>query len=271
MTHPLALKRVIGFVVPAWNASRWIKETLKSLLAQTSDCWRAIVVNDGSTDDTGDQVDRFRRTHRLADDRIWLTRVQHGGLAKAVNAGIRQLGGHVDCLACVGADDHVSEHYVERLLAPFTNPAVLATFPRVIEFGMRIKEWHPGPYKPGVLAEKNIIPGCAVWRTKVWHKLQGFDERFVAGMEDWHFAARAEAQAVIGPYNGPVFVPEAVYYHRARIDSLTDSMTSEYRAWATRTIRELFPQPALTEFHHIPLAKSAALVRGPFDLDQESA
>lgn len=153
MTHPLALKRVIGFVVPAWNASRWIKETLKSLLAQTSDCWRAIVVDDGSTDDTGDQVDRFRRTHRLADDRIWLTRVQHGGLAKAVNAGIRQLGGHVDCLACVGADDHVSEHYVERLLAPFTNPAVLATFPRVIEFGMRIKEWHPGPYKPGLLAD----------------------------------------------------------------------------------------------------------------------
>lgn len=258
----------IGFVIPAWNAVRWIRDTLQSLVDQSSHDWRAVVVDDGSTDQTGDVSTGFRRKRYKAAARIDTITIPHSGLARAVNSGLDHLYPKApDLIACCGSDDRLSEHYVRDLLDAFKQkPALMCAFPRVQEFGIRVKEWRPGAYAPGLLAETNLVPGCAAWRRQVWQQLGGFDPRFTAGFEDWHFAARAELAGIIGPYNVPKFVPDAVYYHRAREDSLTDTMPVEYRAWATREIGALFSKPSVAPFVHVPQSKAAAIVRGPFNL-----
>lgn len=263
----------IGFVIPAWNAVRWIRDTLQSLVDQSSRDWRAVVVDDGSTDMTADVSNGFRRKRYKAAARIDTITVPHGGLAKAANAGVAHLlENPPDLIGCCGSDDRLSEHYVRDLIDAFKQkPALMCAFPRVQEFGIRVKEWRPGEYMPGKLAETNLVPGCAAWRWQVWQRLHGFDERFVAGFEDWHFAARAEITGIIGPYNVPKFVPDAVYYHRAREDSLTDTMPVEYRAWAAREIASLFPAQSVAPFVHVPQSKAAAIVRGPFNLRSDDA
>lgn len=43
----------LSIIIPAWNAAKTIRQTIGSIIAQTFSDWEIIIVNDGSTDDTG--------------------------------------------------------------------------------------------------------------------------------------------------------------------------------------------------------------------------
>lgn len=75
---------LFSVIIAARNASRFLPETLESLLAQSFPDWEAIVVDDGSVDATAAVAGGF--TER--DSRIRLLRQAHGGVALARNAGV---------------------------------------------------------------------------------------------------------------------------------------------------------------------------------------
>ena len=77
----------VSVIVPAYNAAGTIAETLESLLAQTHPGWEAIVVDDGSTDQTADVASRY-----AADDRrIRLVRRAMGAKARRGTRALRRL------------------------------------------------------------------------------------------------------------------------------------------------------------------------------------
>ena len=75
-------------VVPAFNASKTIVETLESLQAQSFQDFEVVVVNDGSTDATVDVIKRF-----LRDRRFRVVDQPNRGLAGARNTGIANANG----------------------------------------------------------------------------------------------------------------------------------------------------------------------------------
>src|SRR5579883_1791540 len=52
---------MVSIVIPAYNAARFLKETLDSVIAQGSPDWELIVVNDGSTDGTAVIAEEYAR------------------------------------------------------------------------------------------------------------------------------------------------------------------------------------------------------------------
>jgi teichuronic acid biosynthesis glycosyltransferase TuaG len=89
----------ISIVMPAYNADRYIAESINSACAQTHTDWELIVVDDGSTDDTAEVVRELAAT----DDRIKYVRQDNGGQASARNTGLRNASG--DLVAFLDADD----------------------------------------------------------------------------------------------------------------------------------------------------------------------
>ena len=77
----------IGVVIPAFNAAPWIGDAIASVLAQTLGDLVLIVVDDGSTDGTGEVVAGF------VDPRIRLIRQANAGVSAARNKGIGELLG----------------------------------------------------------------------------------------------------------------------------------------------------------------------------------
>jgi len=80
-------------IVPTYNVAQYLGEALDSLLAQTDSDWEAIVVNDGSTDDTPSVMEaycsrdsRFRPFHK-----------ENGGTASAMNEGLKHVRGEWIC------------------------------------------------------------------------------------------------------------------------------------------------------------------------------
>lgn len=78
----------ISIVMPAYNAARWIKQAIQSIVDQTYGRWELVVVDDGSTDDT------FFIASALAarDRRIRVMRQGNGGTGAALNAGFKAIG-----------------------------------------------------------------------------------------------------------------------------------------------------------------------------------
>ncbi|NEC20059.1 glycosyltransferase family 2 protein [Streptomyces parvus] len=68
-----AATAAIDVICPAWNRSEAIRPTIDSVLAQTFEDWRLIVVSDGCTDDTDDVVRSYE------DERVQLIRTERHG------------------------------------------------------------------------------------------------------------------------------------------------------------------------------------------------
>lgn len=90
---------VASVVIPAYNAERWIEQTVTLVRAQTLTNIEIIIVIDGATDGT------LRICEELArlDQRILILQVENGGVARARNAGLAIARG--EFIAPVDADD----------------------------------------------------------------------------------------------------------------------------------------------------------------------
>lgn len=98
---------LISVIVPAYNAEKWITETLSSIAAQVYPFIEVLVINDGSTDRTAEIVRQFT----LSDDRFRLVEKVNGGVASARNLGIELAKGRL--IAPCDADDLWSSKKLE--------------------------------------------------------------------------------------------------------------------------------------------------------------
>ncbi len=86
----------VSVIIPAFNSERFIKETLDSVLHQTYKRLEIIVVDDGSTDNTAQQVEGYHSSIRYV-------RQDNAGVGSARNAGLRHASG--DYIAFLDHDD----------------------------------------------------------------------------------------------------------------------------------------------------------------------
>lgn len=89
----------VSVVVPTCNRAALLSQAVDSALAQTFTGFEIIIVDDGSTDGTGEMVER----RYGADPRVRLVRKTNGGVSSATNEGIRQA--RADLVALLGDDD----------------------------------------------------------------------------------------------------------------------------------------------------------------------
>ena len=106
----------VSIIVPIYNVERYLPGCLDGILAQTLANIEVICVNDGSTDGSGDILERY--AHR--DDRITVLDGPNGGYGRAVNRGID--AAHGEYVGIVEPDDLIDRHMYEELLAAATLP-----------------------------------------------------------------------------------------------------------------------------------------------------
>jgi len=95
--------------MPAYNSSRTIGAAIRSVLAQTRSDFELVVVDDGSSDDTTDQVARFE------DERVRLVRQENSGPGAARNLAI--ISGRGRYVSMLDSDDLWLPTYLESMAA----------------------------------------------------------------------------------------------------------------------------------------------------------
>ena len=93
-------KNSISIITPTYNSSKYIAETIQSVISQTYIDWELIIIDDCSSDDTTEIVESFI----LLDERIKLIRNQNNrGAAFSRNAGM--IKSKSNYLAFIDGDD----------------------------------------------------------------------------------------------------------------------------------------------------------------------
>lgn len=100
----------VSVVIPVYNASRYLRECVDSVLAQTHADMDIMLVDDGSTDDSGAICDSYA----AADGRVRVLYIANGGVSVARNRGVESATG--EFVTFVDADDKLHPRCVEVML-----------------------------------------------------------------------------------------------------------------------------------------------------------
>jgi glycosyltransferase involved in cell wall biosynthesis len=116
----------ITVITPAYNVGQYIGEAIRSALAQTFTNFQYIVVNDGSTDTTADEVSK----QAVKDRRLELINTDHLGACHARNVGLDLAKGQF--IAFLDGDDRWHPEFLADQLALLRSagPDVAAVFAR---------------------------------------------------------------------------------------------------------------------------------------------
>jgi glycosyltransferase involved in cell wall biosynthesis len=93
------IKGLVSVIIPVYNGEKYIRETLQSVINQTYKKFEIILVDDGSTDATLEQVRNFDTKERV----VRIISQERGGVAQARNTGISHSQG--EFIAPLDADD----------------------------------------------------------------------------------------------------------------------------------------------------------------------
>ena len=99
---------LISVVVPIYNMQNKISRCIESIINQTYRNIEIVLIDDGSTDDSGIICKKY-----LHDNRIKYIRIENGGVSNARNVGISNSNGKYICF--VDSDDYVENNFIEYL------------------------------------------------------------------------------------------------------------------------------------------------------------
>jgi len=176
---------LISVIIPVYNYDRYLSEAIESAVSQTYQHLEVIVVDDGSTDHSGEVARSF------ADGGVRYCHQVHAGIGPARNKGVELAQG--DFLAFLDADDRWPQDKIERQLRAFEgDPTLEMVFGQAMqlqngpewESGVRDKELAVACMVPG------MVPGTMLIKRDAFSRVGTFQGDWKVGeFIDWYARA----------------------------------------------------------------------------------
>lgn len=161
----MGIKMFLSVIIPVYNAERYIEECVKSILKQTYLSLDVVLVNDGSTDQSGILCDLLAEQNTC----VRVLHKEHEGIIKARFAGAKISVG--EWITFVDADDWIAENAYQNLVAYKDCDVVMTGICRYFNAEYQIMQMpslQEGLYRKEEIGDK-IIP-VMLWepRKKGW-------------------------------------------------------------------------------------------------------
>lgn len=215
---------LVSVIIPSYNGGKYLPETLDSVLKQTYTDYEIIIVDDGSSDDTKDVVERYRKKF---PEKIKYIYQKNAGPASARNNGIRNSSG--EFIAFVDCDDvwvseklQVQVDYLRKHPQcgfVFSDVFALDKDGRIGKTMMRFKHPESGKIFYSLLKENFVLTLTLVTRRKCIEKVNGFCEDLLSS-EDHHCWLK-----MANFYDG-VYINLPLAFYRIRQDGLSSATVS---------------------------------------------
>lgn len=203
---------LISVIVPVYNIEKWLTRCVNSICAQTYANLEIILVNDGSTDRSGELAEELAGD----DNRIRVFHKENGGTSSARNMGIEKAEG--EYIGFVDSDDYIDPLMYESLLNAMEKESLMMTQVSRDELdheGNRLKDVCIPPEKKEIwgceyfIRELLLHRGDCSFDTRLTKASLLKEERFPEGVlnEDFHLLIR------LLPKVGEVAILSQQYYH----------------------------------------------------------
>jgi glycosyltransferase involved in cell wall biosynthesis len=174
----------VSVIIPLYNLGMYLPEALDSIRKQTHPNWECIIVNDESTDNSGETAQKLIDEYN--DPRICLVHQQNKGLSGARNTGIRLAKG--EFLVALDPDDSITADYFRIGCETLRKHSDLGwVYPVTLQYGAMNRFWSFRAFDPLKLLARNINPCHAMQRKALWEDVGEYNEQMLRGYEDWDY------------------------------------------------------------------------------------
>ena len=175
---------MITIIIPVYNSEDTLSRCIDSILSQTFHDWELLLIDDGSSDKSGEICDRYA----VKDQRIQVFHKKNGGVSSARNIGLDHAKG--EWITFVDADDFIKKLYLAHLLEHSQKQVDLVISYAEIYNGDDIiqKESYPAKLVDDANFESMFIENDMHLHTSPWSKLykrniiEEYHLRFCEGM-----------------------------------------------------------------------------------------
>jgi glycosyltransferase involved in cell wall biosynthesis len=230
-------KSLVSIIMPAYNASLFIEETIQSVLAQTYINWELLVINDGSVDQTSAIV------RKIADVRIILIEQENLGVACARNNGLSNAQG--EYITFLDSDDLWSKEKLQKQvelfeLNSYKNLGLIYTDYRCFSKNSAnqcscsdLNIYDKNDLYKSLLVKDFIGTLTVMIRAEIIQNIGIFNPNFF-GTEDWDYWIRiAKAYPI-------AFIPQQLAYYRVHSlgisKNISRHLSEEYKILCTHVL-----------------------------------
>jgi poly-beta-1,6-N-acetyl-D-glucosamine synthase len=240
----VAYEPMVSVIIPAHNEEIGLVATLKTVVASTYNNMEVIVINDGSSDGTEQEMRSFLQKYNLANNNkpailVRYRYQQNAGKGEALNRGICMAHGEI--IVTFDADCAVHKDCVKQLVTSFVDPTVMAVSGNIrignmssilgvvqsleYAFGFFLKK------AEAIFGTVLVIGGaCAAYRREVFIKIGEFDKRFLTEDMEMSFRIQQAGMRVVyapravvhteGPSTLRGLIKQRIRWKRGRIETI---------------------------------------------------
>lgn len=231
------MNQLVSVIIPAYNQAKYLKSAITSVLSQTYTFWECIVVDDGSTDNTYEQVHLFKHP------KIKYLYQNNAGLSAARNTGMQASRG--EYISFLDSDDCFAPQKLELLVEIMNNRpelALVAGNAALIDengntINRKFESWIPE--KQHELLFGNPLHVGSVMLRREWYLKIGLFDTNLRSYEDWDYWLR------IAKSGGKMqSIKPIVSYYRFHTDQMTRNATQMTEA-SFSVLKKVFDDPNL--------------------------
>ncbi|WP_130858651.1 glycosyltransferase family 2 protein [Gracilibacillus phocaeensis] len=230
----------ISMIVPVYNLEKFLPKCIDSILAQTFQAFELILVNDGSTDASGELCDAYAKR----DKRVKVIHKENGGVASSRNAGLEMAKGRY--IGFVDNDDYINEQMLELLYTnamKYDSDMVACDFVKVNEDQLVDRKCASDDYKIQhftniealhQIYETNALTFICPWN-KLYKKSLFQDIRYEVGnIND----DETVVHKLLDKSEKTTYIQTPLYYYVQRKDSQIHSLAYSIRFGAVSALKD---------------------------------
>ena len=214
---------MISWIIPVHNTEKYLRECLDSVVTQEFDDYEVIIVDDGSSDQSGQICDEYEKKY----DKVHVLHQGEEGVSIARNKAIKMAEG--EYLAFMDSDDYVESDYLQKLYttAISTKADIVVCNHRRVTENRELLEERPsvGGIKEYTTYEAmDALIEDAIIKSFVWDKL--FRREVFEGVsfpEGRYNQDIAIMHEVFGNAKKIVRIDVVLYYYRQHSTSILNS------------------------------------------------
>ena len=226
-------KPIVSIVIPIYNAEKYLKETLDSVLNQSFQEIEIICVNDASTDTS----ELIVKNYAKEDSRIrYVKNLRNLGVIASRNLGITSARSQY--ILPLDADDKLNKEYVKKAVSIFSKDKnVSVVYCQAEMFGRVNAFWNLPPYNKDDMLLMNHVFCSAFFKKSAWQEYKAYKANMKYGLEDWDFWLN-----FVEDDKKFFQIKEVLFYYRTHKKSRTNVISHDRDISLKREIRKNHPK-----------------------------
>jgi glycosyltransferase involved in cell wall biosynthesis len=210
--EPNISKPIVSIIIPCHNYGKYLTECINSILVQTYTSWEAIIINDGSTDNTHEVALNLIKKHPNHPIRYIMQECH--GIVQPRNRGVTLARG--EFILPLDADDIIAPEFLNKTVSTLLkHPEFGYVSTKALFFGTINSIWPSEPFNWINQLVTNQQTNSTLYRKLMWKDIGGYSEKMIHGYMDWEFWIRATKNGWIGTQ-----ISEPLFFYRRKIDSV---------------------------------------------------